>query len=79
MISLVEFMSICGVARITAAGASQGFQLLRRSRERLSDREASMCQEEPSGRGSGRMARTPLPKTTRSDLPDRLHPRYDPA
>ena len=52
MISLIEFVSICGVASITAAGASQGLQLLRRSRAREghSDREASVPQEEPSGR-----------------------------
>jgi hypothetical protein len=32
MISLIEFVSICGVATMTAAGASQGLHLLRRSR-----------------------------------------------
>ena len=32
MISLIEFFSICGVATLTAAGASQGWNLLRRPR-----------------------------------------------
>lgn len=34
MISLIEFFSICGVATLTAAGASHGWNLLRRSRGR---------------------------------------------
>lgn len=50
MISLVEFVSICGVASLTAVGASQGLQRLRRSREERSDRRA------PDTASSGRPA-----------------------
>ncbi len=50
MISLIEFISICGVASLTAAGASQGLQLLRRSLGQRSDERVSLPVEEPSGR-----------------------------
>jgi hypothetical protein len=50
MISLIEFVSICGVASITAAGASQGLQFLRRTRGRQSEQEATVPEEELSGR-----------------------------
>jgi len=50
MISLIEFVSICGVATMTAAGASQGLQLLRRSRADPSSLPHNPLQEEGSGR-----------------------------
>jgi hypothetical protein len=40
MISLIEFFSICGVATLTAAGASQGWNFLRRSRGGRSEKPA---------------------------------------
>src|SRR3569623_1444265 len=49
MISLMEFVSICGVAAVTAAGASQGLQLLRRSRTH-GTAGASQPHEQTSGR-----------------------------
>ena len=52
MISLMEFVSICSVASVTAAGASQGLQLLWRSRGRRSDKRVSRLVEESSGRPS---------------------------
>lgn len=52
MISLVEFVSICGVASLTAAGASQGLQRLRRSRGQRSDEQVSFPIEASSGRPS---------------------------
>lgn len=49
MISLVELVAICSVATLTAAGASQGWDRLRRPRvSRSADREKS------AGDGSGR-------------------------
>src|SRR5688572_12388928 len=49
MISLVELVAICSVATLTAAGASQGWDRLRRPRvNRSTDREKS------AGDGSGR-------------------------
>lgn len=50
MISLIEFVSICGVATVTAAGASQGLHLLRRSREQSSDQHSPPAQDETPGR-----------------------------
>src|SRR4030095_14205588 len=50
MISLMEFVSICGVATMTAAGASQGLQLIRRSRGHRTDRPGSRAHEAASGR-----------------------------
>ena len=51
MISLLEFVSICGVASLTAASASQGLQRLRRSRRRHPSETAALpVVEEPSGR-----------------------------
>ena len=50
MISLMEFVSICGVATMTAAGASQGLHLIRRSRGHRTDRPGSQAHEEASGR-----------------------------
>ncbi len=52
MISLMEFVSICGVASLTAAGASQGLQLLRRSRGQRANERVSLPIEESSGRPS---------------------------
>jgi hypothetical protein len=52
MISLMEFVSICGVASLTAAGASQGFQLLRRSHGQRSDERVRLPVDETSGRPS---------------------------
>jgi PilZ domain len=49
MISLVEFVAICSVATLTAAGASQGWDRLRRSR---SGRATDFLKS--SGDGSGR-------------------------
>ncbi|HET9844472.1 MAG TPA: PilZ domain-containing protein [Nitrospira sp.] len=48
MISFVEFVAICSVATLTAAGASQGWDRLRRPRNRSADRVKT------SGDGSGR-------------------------
>ena len=50
MISLIEFVSICGVATMTAAGASQGLHLLRRSRVDQSNAHHNPSQEKGSGR-----------------------------
>jgi PilZ domain len=50
MISLVEFVSICGVASLTAAGASQGLQRLRRTKVQCSKEQARGPIEESSGR-----------------------------
>jgi hypothetical protein len=50
MISLVEFVSICGVASLTAAGASQGLQRLRRTKFQRSEERVGVPIEEPSGR-----------------------------
>ena len=50
MVSLLEFVSICGVATITAAGASRGLHLLRRSRESRTETPTSQVQGETSGR-----------------------------
>ena len=52
MISLMEFVSICGVASLTAAGASQGLQLLRRSSGQHADKRVSLPIEGSSGRPS---------------------------
>jgi hypothetical protein len=52
MISLIEFFSICGVATLTAAGASQGLNLLRRSRGVRSDNPVTDREEDGSGRPS---------------------------
>jgi hypothetical protein len=46
MISLVEFVSICGVASLTAAGASQGLQRLRRSWRQHSNEAAKLPAED---------------------------------
>src|SRR5437867_2587922 len=51
MISLIEFVSICGVATLTAAGASQGWNLLRRPRGGRSGNPAK-SRDEGSGRPS---------------------------
>lgn len=50
MISLMEFVSICGVATMTAAGASQGLHFIRRSRGHRTDRPGSRAREAASGR-----------------------------
>jgi len=50
MISLMEFVLICGLATMTAAGAFQGLRLLRRSRRHHSDRHRDSRQKEESGR-----------------------------
>jgi hypothetical protein len=50
MISLMEFVSICGVATMTAAGASQGLHFLRRSRREHSDPHPNTRQEQCAGR-----------------------------
>lgn len=50
MISLFEFVSICGVATLTAAGASHGLSLLRRSRSEDSDNQIRSRGNEESGR-----------------------------
>ena len=51
MISLVEFVAICSVATLTAAGASQGWDRLRRPKvNRSTDREKS--RDDGSGRPS---------------------------
>ena len=52
MISLMEFVSLCGVASLTAAGASQGLQRLWRSRIQRADEGLSLPIEETSGRPS---------------------------
>lgn len=49
MISLIEFFSICSVATLTAAGASHGWNLLRRSRGR-SEHAVSSSRDDGSGR-----------------------------
>ena len=80
MISLMEFVSLCGVASLTAAGASQGLQRLWRSE--TARRRAT----EPSHRRNVRtavprgMARTPSRKTAYGGLSDRICPgqiRYE--
>lgn len=50
MISLIEFVSICGVATVTAAGASQGFYLLRRSQKHRSNQHSPSAYDESAGR-----------------------------
>ena len=50
MISLMEFVSICGVASLTAAGVSQGLQRLRPSRGQRADERVSLPIEDTSGR-----------------------------
>ena len=50
MISLMEFVSICGVASLTAAGASQGLLRLRQSRAQRSEDRMRVPMEEASGR-----------------------------
>ncbi|HKY71466.1 MAG TPA: PilZ domain-containing protein [Nitrospira sp.] len=50
MISLIEFVSICGAATLTAAGASQGLRLLRRSDRQPSEARVSASYDECSGR-----------------------------
>ena len=50
MISLMEFVSICGVATMTAAGASQGLHLLRRSRRQHSAPHLDSGQQPCAGR-----------------------------
>lgn len=50
MISLMEFVSICGVASLTAAGASQGLQRLRRSKAEDSEDRVHLPSQESSGR-----------------------------
>jgi len=52
MISLMEFVSICGVASLTAAGASQGLQLFRLSWGQRANERVSLPIEESSGRPS---------------------------
>jgi PilZ domain-containing protein len=52
MISLIEFVSICGVATLTAAGASRGLNLLRRSRGGHSENPARPRDDEGTGRPS---------------------------
>ena len=49
MISFLEFVSICGVASLTAAGVSQGLQRVRRSRKQHSNKVMSLPSED-SGR-----------------------------
>ena len=48
--SLLEFVSICGVVTLTAAGASQGLQCLRRTREHRSSPHTGLADEGSSGR-----------------------------
>jgi PilZ domain len=50
MISLVELVSICGMASLTAIGASHGLLRLRRSREQRSAPPMSVPKDESSGR-----------------------------
>jgi PilZ domain len=50
MISLIEFVSICGVATMTAAGASQGLRLLLRSHADQSNAYHQPSQKEGAGR-----------------------------
>jgi hypothetical protein len=50
MISLLEFVSICGVATLTAAGASHGLSFLRRSRSEGSPNQMGSRRNEESGR-----------------------------
>lgn len=50
MMSLLEFVSICGVVTLTAAGASQGLQCLRRTREHRSSPHTGLADEGSSGR-----------------------------
>ena len=52
MISLIEFFSICGVATLTAAGASQGLNILRRARGGRAENQATTHDSEDSGRPS---------------------------
>lgn len=52
MISLIEFVSICGVATLTAAGASHGWNLLRQPRGARSGSPTRSCKDEGSGRPS---------------------------
>src|SRR5262245_10786191 len=52
MISLIEFVSICGVATLTAAGASHGWNLLRQPRGSRSYNPTRSCEDEGSGRPS---------------------------
>src|SRR5262245_6706797 len=52
MISLIEFVSICGVATLTAAGASHGWNLLRQPRGGRSGSPARSCEDEGAGRPS---------------------------
>ena len=71
MMSLMEFVSICGVATLTAAGASQGFSAYA-VREQRSDPQTGLADEEvlrttvPRG-----MARTPSRKAAHGKLSDR--------
>jgi PilZ domain len=51
MISLIEFFSICGVATLTAAGASHGWNLLQRSRGR-SEQPGRVNGDDGTGRPS---------------------------
>jgi hypothetical protein len=50
MMSLLEFVSLCGVITLTAAAASQGLDCLRRSRRRHSHPPVDPEDEESSGR-----------------------------
>lgn len=50
MISLIEFFSICGVVTLTAAGASQGLNLLRRPRDGRSENPDRFGNDDGSGR-----------------------------
>jgi hypothetical protein len=52
MISLIEFVSICAVATLTAAGASQGWERLRRPRVVRSEPRVSHNDDDGFGRPS---------------------------
>ena len=71
MISLVEFVAICSVATLTAAGASQGWDRLRRPRvNRSTDRKNPRRWIRTTIRWG--MARTSLWQATRSPVRDRV-------
>jgi hypothetical protein len=52
MISLMEFVAICGVATLTAAGASRGLYLFRRLKGQGTHQAERPAEQECSGRPS---------------------------
>ncbi|HET8722050.1 MAG TPA: PilZ domain-containing protein [Nitrospira sp.] len=66
MMSLLEFVSLCGVASLTAAGASEGFRRLRRSRVEHFEDRVHVPLEEPLGR--------PAPGTWHEPRDRKRHP-----